>query len=390
MQKFKGLLKRLCLSALVLFACLGLAEVGVRLFSNVGPGLLIRDRVVGKKYQPGFAGDVFIPEAGRDIHLRFNEHGFRGVDLPAKRPAGHRRVAVLGDSYVVAVAVQEEQTAVRELESLLNDSHPEVRWEVQNFGVSSSSTALQLVLFRELVAARRPDLVVCAFAIRNDFVDNSPHLSRVPGGVYFDVETDGRLVRRPSSSAAATGLSVWLNQKSRLYVWQREKVQRITSSARKAAKAPKMEDLVFHDDPTGGLEDTWELTAGLIEALRDEVESSGGRFVLALFPRAEQVDPEEWRELLELTGDKAAEFDQELPVRRLSTIARERGIPVVPMAGDFREGHERHGSLFFGGDGHYNEEGNRLAALTLHRFLTEGEGRGILQAVIDASPPADE
>ena len=38
------------------------AEAGTRLFSRIGPSLLVTDPVVGKHYVPGFQGRVFVDE----------------------------------------------------------------------------------------------------------------------------------------------------------------------------------------------------------------------------------------------------------------------------------------------------------------------------------------
>jgi hypothetical protein len=92
-----------------------------------------RDPVVGKTYEPGYAGDVYVEECDCGRPLRFNREGFRGANLPYEKPAGVRRVALIGDSMIAAVATAEEQTAARRLEEALNERGDAARWHVMNY-----------------------------------------------------------------------------------------------------------------------------------------------------------------------------------------------------------------------------------------------------------------
>ena len=127
------------LAASLAFALLA-AEVGVRLFAPYSPSLLVADPLVGKRFLPGFTGRVYVPECGCDVDLRFNRDGLRGPDRPLQAAPGVRRVALVGDSMVAAVATAEERTLASVLEKRLRDSRPDASWEVMNAGVSSSST----------------------------------------------------------------------------------------------------------------------------------------------------------------------------------------------------------------------------------------------------------
>ena len=93
-------------------AALVVVECGVRLISRVHPSVAIRHPVLGKTHQPGFEGAVFIEEAGRDVFLRFNSTGFRGEDHPLAKAQGEIRIAMLGDSMVAAVEVDEREQVI--------------------------------------------------------------------------------------------------------------------------------------------------------------------------------------------------------------------------------------------------------------------------------------
>ena len=88
----------------------------MRLLTRTSPSLLVADPVVGKRFLPGFASRVFVPECDCEVDLRFNRDGLRGPDRPQAKPQGVRRIALVGDSMVAAVATAEESTLARRLE----------------------------------------------------------------------------------------------------------------------------------------------------------------------------------------------------------------------------------------------------------------------------------
>lgn len=386
-SRLVNLVKNLVLLLSTLALMLVALEIGVRVFADVPPTIGVRDPVIGKKHRPNFAGKVFVDEAGREVFLRFNGEGFRGPDVPYQRAPDARRIAVLGDSFVAAIASDEDDTAVGVLGKLLRQSHPEVRWEVQNFGVSGSSTGQQLKLYREVVSRYRPDIVLCAYFMGNDFTDNSDRLSNNPR-IYFALDDRGELVQVPFS-AARSEVSAWLNLHSRFYVWQKH--------ANDILQGRHDKDYRIHSTARSEILDaTWELNERLILALSNEVERGGGRFVLVLFPDAAQVYDDRWEALLEEAGAHAGELDPTHAENRLASFARDHGIAVVTLTGDLRQaaGGRRASDtepdelLFFAGVGHFTARGNRLAATAIHRFLTEEGGREILASVLtDGAEP---
>jgi hypothetical protein len=347
------------------------------------PALLVRHPVLGKTYRPHFEGDVYVPEAGRKIHLRFNRDGFRGADIPLEKEPDVRRIAVIGDSFVVAVGVDEDQTLVRRLEELLARSHPESRWQVQNFGVSSSSTGQQIVLFRELVARYRPDFVICAYSTLNDFTDNSSEMTS-QARIRFEIDEDGRLIQLPLSERRAR-LTRWLQLHSRLYIWQKRANDVISHKFRETVRPLSTGHWIYYTADTDKMRRTWELNTRLLQSFAQEVEERGSQFVLVALPSAECVYDDLWDDVLERAGEPAAQFDREYPERRLAAIGREQGFPVILTADEFRRvaaGKRMQDTapsdwLFLNGIHHFNERGHRLVAEIVHRSLFE-ENDGVL------------
>ena len=124
-SRLRRLARGLFISFSVLIGVLLIAEVSVRLFTDTIRPLLVVDPVLGRRYVKDFEGVVFNPESDRDVNVRFNDQGFRFPDLPFEKPAGTRRVVLLGDSMIAGMQVDAELTAAGILEQRLNETASE-------------------------------------------------------------------------------------------------------------------------------------------------------------------------------------------------------------------------------------------------------------------------
>jgi len=369
----KAAAKKLALLASTLLLLAACAEIAVRLFTDTAP-LMIRDPILGSHYIPFYEGEVYIPEVGRKVPLRFNRVGFRGPDRPFEKPGGVRRVAVVGDSFIAAVSVEEEKTVVCRLERMLNQSDPEVPWEVLNFGVSGSGTGQELLLYQKLVHRFDPDIVLCAFFVGNDLSDNCNRLSSQPR-IYYDLDDEGKLYQVPYSSVRAA-LSGWLNRYSRFYVWQKGLFRKARANVcAKMGHLPNGDWIYCSKEPEN-VAHAWRITGELLKAFAGEVRSRGSQFAVVVLPAPQQIYADCFQETLRLAGELAEHFDRDYPQRRLAGLCREAGIPMLSVIDDFREAAPRASIemqqqwLYNGGCGHFNARGNMIAARAIHRFLT--------------------
>lgn len=361
-HRLRKWLQNLSLTAAALLFALALAELLIRLTIHVEPSLQIRDPVLGKKFAPNFTGQVWIEEAQRKVALRFNRDGFRGPDYPHQKPVGVKRIAVLGDSMVAAVAVDENDTMVGLLQSQLNNQSA-VPWQVFNYGVAGSGTAQDLLVYRHVAADYQPDTVVLVYFMGNDFADNSPQLSS--RRVYFELSDDDRLLPMPFDAHSSPG-SAWLNQHSRFYVWQK------TALAQLRGKLGARQDYwIFDSQPDARIEHAWQLNERIIKQLHDEVSAAGQRFLLVLYPAGEQVSHAQWQRVIDhlpiLGANDASTFDPDYPRQRLARLATNEGIDWLDLTEAFRQ--HQGAPLFFNGNGHFTEAGNRLAMLEVYATL---------------------
>lgn len=141
--------------------------------------------------------------AAAEVEYRVNGEGLRGPEVAVDKPAGRRRVAVLGDSIAFGYWVAEEDAFPRQLERLLGDGSPRSRVEVLNFGVPGYNLEQETEVLRSRVFAFAPDAVVLALCL-NDLegeesyeygltMDRSTRRASVPGRLFDGLLGHSRL-----------------------------------------------------------------------------------------------------------------------------------------------------------------------------------------------------
>lgn len=364
-------------------------EVGTRTLTNASPPTTLRDAKIGARHPFSYEGDFYVDEIGKEVRLRFNNVGFRGPSRTFQKRNGTVRVAIMGDSMIAALAMPEPKMMTSKLEQMLNESHPEVDWEVMNFGVSGASTAQQIALYREVVHRFDPDVVLSCFFVGNDLTDNSPRLSRNPR-VYFDFDEEGNYRQLPHS-ASRSKMSQWLNVHSRFYVWQKRAMRLARGGVRKATGGLQAGDWIYATEENDDLTHAWKLTSKAIETLNQEVISRGSIFGVVVVPSAPQIYTDLFEDLVTATPEHTKSFDIQHPERRLRKLCDRLGAECWTIKEDFcnaapsRSSEVKQEWLFLGGRGHLNERGNELAAKSIYRFLSFGRTNAAVEKVADNS-----
>ena len=370
LRRLVPIVGRLVLACGSLAFVVAVMETGLRLVVRFPPPLFRADPVLGTTFRPRFDDTVFVEECGRTVRLRFNSLGFRDREWTVEKPAGTRRIAVIGDSMIASIATDEDDTLARRLERLLADDPDGGRWEVMNFGISGSSTAQELKLYEAVVRRYRPDVVVCAFCVWNDLADNDNRLTASGNRVYFELDDDGTLRELPRSGGKSQA-SNWLNDHSRLYVWQKHLTAKLKERTAAAGGGMPPSKMIFCPEPPERIERAWRLTEALLTRFIDRVRSDDATFVLALMPSADQVYRERWDELSTQAAAAGIRLDAEVPQQRLAEFCRRQEVGFVPLVDAFRDFASQRtvGAkaewLHFNASGHFNEAGNRVAAEAL-------------------------
>lgn len=267
--------------------------------------------------------------------VRINSLGMRGPEVEPRRP-GEVRVLALGDSLTYGQGVADEETLPARLEQALERDDPTGRaWTVFNSGHRAYGTNQELGVLEEHGERLDLDLVVL---------------------LWFWNDLTSRDIEEIHARLAASG-PIAQDVNAPMEGWTRVKWH-LVQLARRSALVMRLHDLWRAGEPypyeavarTGlrrlerELDRMVELCArhgcqGVVAVLPDE------RHVLGDHPTVEMAE-------------------------RAGELARERGLPVVPLLPPLREHLEHTGRVpVLPYDGHYDAEGNRLMAEHLAAFL---------------------
>ena len=374
-----GWVGRIALALLSIALTLAVGEALVRSF---GLGGTTRSRGVLHEYD-AHAG--WICARGADtryeipgsfnVRVRCNEHGLRELDDPPyAKPAGERRIAVLGDSFMWGFGVENEEMLSEALERELPNT------QAISFAANGYSTIQQLVRFEAEALRYAPDWTVLFFCW-NDLEDN------------FDDKGGGRPVARITASGELeianspvrerwkSPLVEWLKHHSRLFVlgdyglelakasWaearsraalqQRRADPRITGSGH----PERISRLELYAPPGPKLDSAWRAVALALERLDRGARDAGGRLLVAWTPTPEAIRASTFAETFADPSGQAlvGGLDWDRPARRLGRISAELGIPYLDPLPDFRAAPDPE-SLFLHANGHWSAAGHALAA----------------------------
>ena len=326
----------------------------------------------------------------------FNSHGFRDYERTYEKPKDIFRILIFGDSYVEALQVPLEDSFPALLEKKLNAGSSTKKVEVIALGQSGFGTADAYMRYVNFGVKYSPDLVILAFLTGNDFRDNSKVLSREALAYYYVFDDKGQLVLDSSKYeeyergmiSQFRGLFQSLKRKSYLLSLVSERVYLLMRKFEETRFEHKFAGMrqenenreldlfsdlnIYLSDVSMPWKDAFEISKSLILKFKDTVEENGAKFVLVTLSNAEQVHP---RIREKLNARYPGAFDYERPDRMLEEFAKQKGIIALKLMPEFRAYHLQTGKDLHGfgssGVGHWNEDGHRLAAEEILKFLQQ-------------------
>jgi hypothetical protein len=382
-----GVLRRL-LPGLVLAsfgAALGIGalELGVRVLHLVPSRFWQPHPLLGTWHVAGKTGWWTQEEHEFTVPVTISSAGLRDVEHAAAKPAGVRRVLVLGDSYIEAMQVPVEQMLGRQLEQRLNETGTG-RYEVISAGVSGYGTASQLLYYREMGRQWSADLVILAFYPGNDVRNNSPTLEPVLTPVYDDADQLVRVSGKRSARERPPGL---LGKLQAYEYFRKQVLTRNPAVANLLASAGLVKKGAVREVPmTDGVpvdywiyaetlpaewERAWSYSEQLVSTLAAEARKDGAGFAVALVTARDHLYPDSWRQVLATYPAMSEKrWDLEAPERRVLAFCGREKIPCLQLSAVFAA-HMDGDRLHFVHDGHWTAAGHALAARSLAAFVVD-------------------
>lgn len=282
----------------------------------------------------------YIPKAGLDrpfsniefrTEVRINSKNMRDREYSSEKPAGVRRIAAMGDSFVFGWGVEVEQTFSKLLERKLE------RTEVLNFGISGYSAESTLQWLRTRALDFDPDVVLfCVYGF-----PDPPELQPVE-------MLDGKLYRAPYAKLSLKDRTIlFLIRHSRLFDLFLEAKYRFDSpeETEELAKAPA------ENEPQV------QASLGLIDDLRGLAQAKGLQAVVVYIPAKYEVE------------DRGTDRDRALK-EILEKKCRTGSLRFLDMTGPLKKYWKETGHYpYFRLDDHWNRWGHEAVAAELASFL---------------------
>jgi hypothetical protein len=341
----------------ILIIGVGALEIIFRLFVPViDVAYVFWDPVVGLRRAPNQSGRNI---TGRYVnaHYNFNAQGWNNEhDYTTPKPAGTRRICVVGDSQVQSYEVDVDKTFFSQAERIMSKPDHPVQW--YSFGCSGFGYSQEAAVIHHYVLDYHPDLVLLLF-VENDPHDSSPYIYPVENFITsYYLGPENELVLLEPQFWQRSGLRRLMSSMalSRYFFVQKDIIHRQQGDAfaiggiylREGAKSAAGKNL--HQVP--GLEKmsiedrertTWVIIEKVMQQIRDECRAHGAKFALlyrghtrileaarngeAYTPAPKSADPYCLRKerLFEMGTDY------------LEPIAKRLDIPYLDLTGPLRE-----------------------------------------------------
>lgn len=300
--------------------------------------------------------------------VRISSLGLRDREYTPAKPAGVRRIAVLGDSFTAGCEVREHEVYTEVMERLLGPG-----WEVLNFGVTGYGPLQELLQLKEKVLSFQPDVVLTAIYVRNDLYD-------IVG--EFDAEC------RYSRPVAA------LNEEGRLAIANlpppvpreiredRDKwtlvrptdfhlfnLARVALSAGDFVLVNAYPEIPFFRKDSAARRE-YVVLREILKSMKETAASVGARTAVVIIPTIVQVYPEAyWPKIRDARGLVEGEYDLEFPNRVLANLCAELEIPVADLLDALRARARKGEKLYYLWNQHWNARAHEVAGNALVDFL---------------------
>ncbi len=349
-------MRRVLLILVILVIEFALIEAGLRAYggSEASPAfqsLFMQDSAVGYRLKPNAHARYTTAEFSTDLAI--NAQGVRDDQPIGPKASNERRIVVLGDSLVLSVQVDLQQTFCRLLQDDLNRAHPDVHWRVINGGVQGYDPVDEWLLFSHVAEDFQPDIVLVSTMV----------------GKAADAGGKARLLDGEpppqASGIAALGVRRLLRSSMALQIVQLRYTQlkaRFTSAAPEVPLAP------FLANPPASVQEGLDVARRAIGMIAERAAERGASTGVILMPARFQTDDADYGRLAEIVRQAGGTLVRNGATDRSLAAFAPLGLPMFNPVPALSVQPDRAG-LFFQQNVHLTPRGHRVVADALLQFL---------------------
>lgn len=289
--------------------------------------LFMPDAVIGYRLRPN-ARTRFVT-AEFDTTIAINGQGVRDDRDIGPKPAGERRIVVLGDSLVLSVQVAAHQTFCHLLEERLNafetsrSDGRRVHYRVINAGVQGYGPVEELLFYREVARTFAPDLVIETIFVGNDAEDAVASVSKLASHAST-ASNDSSL--SDAMSESVVGRLRRIVRRSMVLQVLRLRVVSVTDRVSNWLSPPEAPLQTYAEKPAARIADGLRISRECVEAIAADAAGIHARTMVLLIPARFQVDDADYGHLKEAVEGTGGHL-----VRDAATTRFNDALSVVPI-----------------------------------------------------------
>ncbi len=358
------------------------------------------DSLRGWRNIPNAHGDYVGDEYAHS--LSYNSLGFRGAEHPFATPRKTVRVVLVGDSFIDAYSVAQNDRVSEALERDLNGRGAPCHFEVIPLGTAGYSTDQELVVLQNIGLRFHPDATVLFFYYNDVWYNTQSTYIGTPKPLFQptpDSLAAGNVPLRPRKgdemleSGTPHGLIQQLKAHSKIYRLA-ERVAKRYSPLRNIAlrvglmPAPPetyttvgnshdvpVEFGVFRTTESPQVQAAWQMTDRLLGQMNTDVRREKGQFLVFYVPFRPQVYPDAARGGAPQLS--TAGWDLGRVSRNLLEICAHDALSCIEPTATYRTAADSMSResqrLYYALDQHWNANGHALAARILAERLLADE-----------------
>jgi acetyltransferase AlgX (SGNH hydrolase-like protein) len=323
--------------------------------------LFMPDPVIGYRLRPG--ARTRFATAEFDTEIAINAQGVRDDADIGPKPANERRVLVLGDSLVLSVQVNQQQTFCQLLEDRLNRGAGGIHYRVINAGVQGYGPVEERLFFREVGRAFQPDLVIQTIFVGNDAEEAVASAPRLRGDARPAAEAiSGSLVSRMRR----------LVRRSMVLQVLRLRIVAVTDRLPRFGAPPEPPLQSYAQDPAARIGDGLRVSRECVQAIAADAAAAGARTMIMLMPARFQVDDADYGRLKDAVSAAGGTLVRDAATTRFTDALAPLRLPLVDVLPPLRAALPGP-DVFFQQTVHLTPRGHEIVAQALEAFiLSEG------------------
>ncbi len=325
------------------------------------------------RYVPGSKATLYEPD-GSSHTVEINANGWNSTKTEYKKEKqpGTLRIAVIGDSYVQASAVNVPEAFAEIIEQDLNKSG--IKSEVYRFGIDGAPLTQYLHMLRKEAMQYKPDIVVVQL-IHNDFDETYRFLYGRYSSSFLKLNIEGSKISEIDPAPYNPGLVDWL-RKSRTFrflyyhtglsrtVRNTINLTRDDEKPANEAKPPKHGFVQSAIDVRNinELEKIRIATRYVMSEMKKLSEANGFKLVFSMDAVREAI----------YSGNPASEYEAAALNKIADKEAKKLELSFLDLTGPFTAAYKSNNKKFeFPWDWHWNKNGNHVAGSAIAEFIKD-------------------